>query len=141
MKEPKDKRTKAYKQWKANYDNSSKGLGDVVETITKKTGIKKAVELFTDGKDCGCDKRKERLNKLKFKFSPVRCFDEDTYNKWTEFRKKKDGYTLQDQRFIIHCTEMLFARTFKPFSANCSGCGKKLGQFIDQIDKVYKEYQ
>jgi hypothetical protein len=62
MKPPKDKRTKAYKQWKAKYDKSSKGLGDTVEKITTATGIKKAVK-FLAGEDCGCDERKELLNK------------------------------------------------------------------------------
>ena len=43
----------------------SKGLGDTVEKITKATGIKKATDWIFDklGKDCGCDKRKEKLNK------------------------------------------------------------------------------
>ena len=31
-----DKRTKAYKDWKKNYDAKSKGAGDTVEKITKK---------------------------------------------------------------------------------------------------------
>lgn len=39
----------------------SKGLGDTVEKITKFTGIKKVVDRITD--DCGCSKRKEKLNK------------------------------------------------------------------------------
>jgi hypothetical protein len=42
-----------------------KGLGDTVETITKATGIKSAVEKLTKmmGKeDCGCGARKEWLN-------------------------------------------------------------------------------
>ena len=46
MKPPKDKRTKAYKQWKAKYDKSSKGLGDTVEKITTATGIKRAVKFL-----------------------------------------------------------------------------------------------
>lgn len=42
MKEPKDKRTKAWKEWKQNFDKkNSIGLGDVVEKVTKATGIKK----------------------------------------------------------------------------------------------------
>ena len=40
----------------------SKGLGDSVEKITRATGIKNLVEKITNG-DCGCDKRKEKLNK------------------------------------------------------------------------------
>jgi hypothetical protein len=43
----------------------SKGLGDTVEKITMATGIKKVVDNVSKatGKDCGCGKRKEKLNK------------------------------------------------------------------------------
>jgi hypothetical protein len=40
----------------------SKGLGDSIEKLTEKTGIKKLVESFVE--DCGCNKRKEKLNKM-----------------------------------------------------------------------------
>jgi hypothetical protein len=42
------------------------GLGDAFEAITKVTGIKSAVERRAKrtGKPCGCQKRKEALNKL-----------------------------------------------------------------------------
>ena len=42
-----------------------KGLGDTIEKITKATGIKKVVEKLSEvtGKDCGCEDRKEFLNK------------------------------------------------------------------------------
>lgn len=40
----------------------SKGLGDTIQKITKATGIDKAVSLITD--DCGCEERKNTLNKL-----------------------------------------------------------------------------
>lgn len=41
------------------------GLGDVVEAITTVTGIKAATEAVSKvtGKDCGCNKRRESLNK------------------------------------------------------------------------------
>jgi len=44
----------------------SKGLGDTIEKITKATGIKKVVDQVNKatGKDCGCDKRKETLNRF-----------------------------------------------------------------------------
>ena len=44
----------------------SKGLGDSVEKITKGTGIKSLTNIAMRAvgyKDCGCDKRKEWLNK------------------------------------------------------------------------------
>ena len=44
--------------------NKSKGLGDSIEKITKATGIKKVVDKITGNKDCGCNKRKNTLNRL-----------------------------------------------------------------------------
>ena len=43
----------------------SKGLGDTVQKFTTATGIKKAVETVAKaaGKDCGCNKRKDALNR------------------------------------------------------------------------------
>ncbi len=47
------------------FNMKQKGFGDTIEAITKATGIKKVVEKISEatGKDCGCDKRKEYLNK------------------------------------------------------------------------------
>lgn len=45
----------------------SKGLGDTVEKITKATGIDKianGVAKAMGKEDCGCGKRKERLNQM-----------------------------------------------------------------------------
>ena len=44
----------------------SKGLGDTIEKITKATGIKSIVNKVNElrgVRDCGCNKRKNRLNK------------------------------------------------------------------------------
>jgi hypothetical protein len=44
----------------------SKGLGDTIEKITIATGIKSIVHKVATAvgkKDCGCNKRKEALNK------------------------------------------------------------------------------
>ena len=45
----------------------SKGLGDSIEKFTKITGVKNLVEIgvkAVGNKDCGCNKRKEPLNKM-----------------------------------------------------------------------------
>ncbi len=44
----------------------SKGLGDSIEKFTQITGIKSLAQMGTKvlgKKDCGCNKRKEALNK------------------------------------------------------------------------------
>ncbi len=42
-------------------------LGDAIEKVTIATGIKTVVDKIAKktGKDCGCDARKEKLNKIK----------------------------------------------------------------------------
>lgn len=41
----------------------SKGLGDTIEKITKATGIKAVVKKVTGG-NCGCDRRRDSLNRM-----------------------------------------------------------------------------
>ena len=42
---------------------NSKGLGDTIEKVTVAIGIKPVVKRIF-GKDCGCEERKEKLNKM-----------------------------------------------------------------------------
>lgn len=44
----------------------SRGLGDTIEKITTITGVKKVVDFVAEklDVDCGCQARKEALNKL-----------------------------------------------------------------------------
>ena len=44
--------------------NKSKGLGDSVEKFTRATGLKSLMQLSMGKKDCGCNKRKNTLNKM-----------------------------------------------------------------------------
>jgi len=47
-------------------ENKSKGFGDTIEKFTQMTGIKKIIKVIEEetGGDCGCNKRKEKLNEL-----------------------------------------------------------------------------
>ena len=47
-------------------NKKSKGLGDSIEKVTKTTGIKAFVDKVNKilGKDCGCEERKKKLNKM-----------------------------------------------------------------------------
>ena len=54
--------------YKLYYMEKSKGLGDSIEKFTTFTGIKSFTQFLTSNsvlgkKDCGCNKRKESLNK------------------------------------------------------------------------------
>jgi len=44
----------------------SRGFGDTVAKVTRLTGIKSVVDKVAErtGSDCGCDKRRDTLNRL-----------------------------------------------------------------------------
>tara|TARA_B110000858_G_scaffold93217_1_gene107618 strand:+ start:221 stop:388 length:168 start_codon:yes stop_codon:yes gene_type:complete len=49
-----------------NIKDKSRGFGDTVAKVTKLTGIKSVVDTVSKkmGKDCGCDKRRDTLNRI-----------------------------------------------------------------------------
>ena len=58
----------------------SRGLGDTIERIEKVTGIKKVVDKITGVKDCGCAKRKDKLNQIA-PYNTGNWFSQRRYNK------------------------------------------------------------
>jgi hypothetical protein len=93
-----DKRTKEYKSCHEKYikkleaynklidKNKDIGLGDAVESVLNSKAIKPITDtvkkmIWKDGEDCGCDERKEKLNKISlFRFSKVKCLTEQEYD-------------------------------------------------------------
>ena len=45
------------------YQGKPRGIGDMVQKVAEKTGIKAVVEKVTGG-GCGCNERRDKLNKL-----------------------------------------------------------------------------
>ena len=128
-----DKRTKAYKQWKANHKAASQGLGDTVEKITTATGIKKAVK-FIAGEDCGCDERKVKLNQM-FRYKKPECLSE------TEFQLIKAAVDSKKNKFTPTEQEMykdIYERIFKT-KVDCTPCSFAKVVWKD-LTAVYNEY-
>ena len=135
---PNDKRTKRYKEWVAKYEKQSDGVGDTVEKITKATGIKAAVDGIFDalGKDCGCDKRKETLNKM-FPYNKPNCLTQDEHSYLTEFySEQRNTITGQQQRELLTIYNRVF--NYNDKMTNCGSCfaGKlnKLKSLFDKYD-------
>lgn len=132
MEEPKDKRTKAYKEWKAKQDKQSEGLGDTIAKVTKATGIKKAVEAIA-GDDCGCSKRQEVLNRL-FKYNKPKCLTEEEYNyiaDWIEKGKNQlNSLQLSEMNNIYN---RVFNRKFK-----CQKCSAP--RMMKDLLNLFKQY-
>lgn len=115
---PKDKRTKAYKEWAAKYEAQPKGAGDVVEKITKATGIKKVVEAITDR--CGCEERKNRWNEM-FPMKMLEPLTEDEYTNITNaIETKKNTFTVEDQEYYKGIFERVFGKKI-----TCTPCSFK----------------
>mgnify|MGYP003138062831 FL=1 len=45
-------------------EKKSEGLGDTLQKIITKSGVEKLVKIISVDSDCGCNKRKEKLNKM-----------------------------------------------------------------------------
>ena len=122
--------------------SASKGLGDDIEKITKATGIKKIVDTFAEltGIDCGCEARKEKLNKLFPKKTQPLCLEENEYNILKEFfanfngREFKPAYHEDLSR--IHATDIQH-KYYVPCTCN----PKEWKRHIDDLNKVYGEYE
>lgn len=129
-----DKRTKEYKQWKKNHEASISGLGDVVEKITTATGIKKAVK-FLAGEDCGCDERKEKLNKL-FPRQKPECFTASEYELVKDaIESKKNTFTAEEVKKYVAIYNRIFNQKF--IGTSCDSC---FSNVWDSLKKVYNQY-
>lgn len=112
----------------------AKGLGDTIEQITEATGIKSLVK-FIAGEDCGCDERKETLNKL-FPYHQPNCLVEDDYNYLTDFfGRLKEQVSVTDQYKLIDIYLRVFNKKIE--HSNCGSCWRDR---ISELRKVYNEY-
>ena len=111
---------------------SSKGLGDTIEKITKATGIDKVAKAVL-GDDCGCDERKEKLNKM-FPYNKVRQFTEDELKIYEEILPRLKSGTIkgQDQASLVKLYNKVFNANKKPSS--CTSC---VQQTLAKLAKVY----
>ena len=120
----------------AKTSNRSTGLGDTVEKLFQATGIKKVAK-FILGEDCGCDERKEVLNKI-FPYNKPECLLEDEYEYLDEiFKAGKNTILPKQQERLI----MIYNRVFKDNAqpTSCGGCFRN--SVYNKLQRVYKEYK
>ena len=112
----------------------SKGLGDTIAKITEATGIDKLVK-FVAGEDCGCDKRKEKLNKP-FPYAKPLCLTEDEFNTLdTYFKQNTNTLTSDEQTSLIAINNRVLNQRLT-FSS-CSSC---LRDLVSKLRVIYNEY-
>lgn len=124
----------------AQAEPSALGLGDTIEKITEATGIKKAVDWFSQatGVDCGCDARKKRLNEL-VNYRKVECLTLDEYEWLTAF------YALKTNRLDIHQQDMIsktHARVFNHTNHKPCTCSPRTWQqYVNDLKAVWMGYE
>ena len=109
----------------------SSGLGDTIEKITEATGIKKAVKAIV-GEDCGCDERREKLNKL-FPYSKpmdaeARELYERNFSNWRDWSRVE----IEKQHLML---QML--RDFGGIRQKVSRCGSCVRQNLAKLESIY----
>jgi hypothetical protein len=117
----------------------SAGLGDSIEKLTEVTGIKKAVEMFSEatGIDCGCDERKEKLNNLFPYNRNINCLNEPDYNKLTKYLSaQQTTLTAIEQQEVSDIYFNVF--NYRLQISSCASCWK--GK-LDELRRVYNEYK
>jgi hypothetical protein len=112
----------------------AQGLGDTIDQITTATGIKALVK-FVAGTDCGCDQRKEALNKL-FPYSKPNCLSEQDYNFLKEFFEVTRGSVVPTVQYRLN---QIYTSTFNK-NAEFTNCGSCLLDRINELKKVFDQY-
>lgn len=112
----------------------AQGLGDTIEAITEATGIKKLVKWIA-GDDCGCDERKEALNKL-FPYKKPLCLLEDEYNYLNDFFSiPKTRLKPTEQNQLLKIYSRVFQVRQEP--TQCPSCWNDI---LTKLKGVYNEY-
>ena len=115
----------------------SLGLGDTIAKVTKATGIDKLVK-FIAGEDCGCEERKEKLNKL-FRYKQPLCLTENEFNYLTEFQKVNNTtLTKQEGDEIATIWNRVFQS--RKFYRPCTCNPKAWQDMINDLLIIHKEY-
>ena len=126
-----DKRSKEYKEWKANQEieiGSPNELGDKVEKVFKKTGIAKAAK-FLLGEDCGCEERKTKLNDL-FRGNP-QCATKEEYDYLTWwFSKRRTSVKKSEQIKLIAIYNRVLRKNRTHTS--CSSCIAEVCRYLER---------
>ena len=111
------------------------GLGDTIEIVLEKTGIAKVAKWLL-GEDCGCEERKEKLNKL-FPYAKPKCLTEEEFTYLTESKVlEKNVIIPSEQRELLTIYNRVFSQKREPTS-----CGSCLREVVNGLNKIVNEYK
>ena len=112
-----------------------KGLGDTIEQITTATGIKAVVDKISEvtGIDCGCDERKELLNKI-WTYRQPSCLSNESIEWLSTFLPNMpEQLTIKQQEKL----KLIYKETFN-IDFQSTSCGSCWRDMIREIERVYE---
>lgn len=110
----------------------AQGLGDTIENVLETTGIANVVKSVF-GENCGCEERKEALNKL-WTYKKVECINETDMVYLNDFFKAEHyQLTIKQQTELKGIYKNIFNVSLEDTS--CSSCWR---DYIGQIKQVYQ---
>jgi hypothetical protein len=114
-----------------------RGLGDSIERVTKKTGIKAVVDKIAEvfDFDCKCNERKEKLNKM-FPYIKPNCLTEDEYVYLSTFNFNTNVIGSAETTKLLRIYNRVFNKKQK--FTNCITCWKNI---LTDLQKIYNEYK
>jgi len=116
-------------------NSEASGLGDSVEAVLKATGIDKVAKWIL-GEDCGCEARKETLNRL-FPYKSPNCLTEEEFQYLDEwFSTHRSSVTNQQQKALVTISNRIFSENAK--TSSCTSCFLKSVQ--NRLKVIHAEY-
>lgn len=112
-----------------------KGLGDTIEQITTATGIKAVVDKISEvtGINCGCEERKELLNKI-WTYRQPNCLSNESIEWLNNFLPNRpEQLTIKQQEKL----KVIYKETFN-IDFQTTSCGSCWRDMIREIEKVYE---
>lgn len=113
------------------------GLGDAIQKITQATGIDKIVK-FIAGEDCGCEERRQKLNKMFPSKQPL-CLTEEEYQWLTDFRASDSpDLTHEEAKMLsgIYTRVFQFRKIYMP----CKCDPKAWQEMVNDLNQIYGTY-
>jgi hypothetical protein len=113
----------------------AEGLGDTIEQVLEVTKIAKVAKWIL-GEDCGCEERKEKLNKL-FKYAKPKCLTEDEHKYLSESDVLNKNIIIpSEQRELLKIYNRVFNKRMQPTS-----CGSCVREVVNGLQSVINEYK
>ena len=144
-----DRRSKAFRDMKESFaaqsdtntpKDSIRGLGDVIEVITKVTGIKALVKAVA-GEFCGCEERREMLNNLLPRGrKQVRGMTKEEHTEYGSFidTRKAGRLEKEEVQYLFSMYTKIYNRKWAKVRCTQCALAGRVKEAMADLDRAYE---